>query len=383
MHQHEGRSDRATPAAQAPSTCVELVEHDHRSASSGGSESSDDADERWRLRHNLTSAAFPHLGRRRCNATEGRPQESWRAQWSASRFASIFERRQQPLTILEIGPCLMPNRFTPHLPEHIKAKVVVHTADFTNDEALLRKNCFNGKSVPHVDVVDDAQVLSNVADSSYDGLMAFHVLEHMADPIGALKAWLRVVRPGGCILFAVPDACAERQNGDRLRLPPTPEHLVSDHRFALKHKHKAAPLLSRSDRIHGTESSISQGVFILEIAAWVLANRPTELQMRQFANSAEFAKQAPCPGAPLTAQRPAHRLMSWLRTVHRNHDVHQSHFHAWDVPAMREMLETARPWLAETSAFRTIDLVSAQSGPFQMQELHVALERVGQSRVRV
>jgi hypothetical protein len=75
--------------------------------------------------------------------------------------------------------------------------------------------------------------------------------------------------------------------------------------------------------------------------------------------------------------------MSWLRTVHRNHDVHQSHFHAWDVPAMREMLETARPWLAETSAFRTIDLVSAQSGPFQMQELHVALERVGQSRVRV
>ena len=192
-----------------------------------------------------------------------------------------------------------------------------------------------------------------------------------------------MVRPGGCILFAVPDACAERQNGDRLRLPPTPEHLVSDHRFALKHKHKAAPLLSRSDRIHGTESSISQGVFILEIAARVLANRPTELQMRQFANSAEFAKQAPCPGASLTAQRPAHRLMSWLRTVHRNHDVHQSHFHAWDVPAMREMLETARPFLAETSAFRTIDLVSAQSGPFQMQELHVALERGGQSRVRV
>ena len=218
-------------------------------------------------------------------------------------------------------------------------------------------------------------MLSNVADSSYDGLMAFHVLEHMADPIGALKAWLRVVRPGGCILFAVPDACAERQNGDRLRLPPTPEHLVSDHRFALKHKHKAAPLLSRSDRIHSTESSISQGVFILEIAARVLANRPTELQMRQFANSAEFAKQAPCPGASLTAQRPAQRLMSWLRTVHRNHDVHQSHFHAWDVPAMREMLETARPWLAETSTFRTIDLISAQSGPFQMQELHVALER--------
>ncbi len=270
----------------------------------------------------------------------------------------------------------MPNRFKPHLPADVKANVVVHTADYTNDTALLRKNCFNGKTTPHVDLVVDAQVLGSVADSSYDGLMAFHVLEHMADPIGALKAWLRVVRPGGCILVAVPDVCAEQQNLDRLRQPPPPEHLVSDHRFALKHKHKAGPLLSRSDRMHGTESSISQGVVILDIVARLLADQPDPLQASRWAKEAELAKQAPCPGAPLTAQRPAHRLWTWLRDVHRAYDTHQNHNHAWDVPAMREMLEAARPWLAQTSPFRTLDLFSAQAGAFQMQELHVALERV-------
>jgi SAM-dependent methyltransferase len=77
-----------------------------------------------------------------------------------------------------------------------------------------------------VDVVDDATTLATIADETQDFVIASHVIEHLQDPIGALRAWVRVLRPGGVLWLAVPD---RRQTFDHKR-PPTPlDHVIRDH----------------------------------------------------------------------------------------------------------------------------------------------------------
>jgi SAM-dependent methyltransferase len=51
----------------------------------------------------------------------------------------------------------------------------------------------------------DAQTLGNVADECFDFLYSSHCLEHLRDPADALANWLRVIRPGGHLVIAVPD----------------------------------------------------------------------------------------------------------------------------------------------------------------------------------
>jgi SAM-dependent methyltransferase len=77
-----------------------------------------------------------------------------------------------------------------------------------------------------VDVIDDGEKLSTVGDSSQDFVIANQFLEHCADPIGALKNFLRVLRPGGVLYLAVPD---KRYTFDRDRPVTTADHLWRDH----------------------------------------------------------------------------------------------------------------------------------------------------------
>jgi SAM-dependent methyltransferase len=87
-----------------------------------------------------------------------------------------------------------------------------------------------------VDVVDDGETLAGFDDSSLDFVIASHFLEHCEDPVGALKAHLRVLRPGGVLLLAVPD---RRQGVDRMREPTSLEHVLADH--------EQGPLRSRTE----------------------------------------------------------------------------------------------------------------------------------------
>jgi SAM-dependent methyltransferase len=69
--------------------------------------------------------------------------------------------------------------------------------------------------------------LSDLSDDSYDAVLSSHVLEHFANPIGALREWLRVLRPGGSFLIVLPhkEGCADH------RRPATPlAHLEDDAR---------------------------------------------------------------------------------------------------------------------------------------------------------
>jgi len=79
------------------------------------------------------------------------------------------------------------------------------------------------------DVISNLDVdrLSAFGDRSLDFVIASHVLEHLADPIGCLGEIRRVLRRGGVCLVMLPD---RRYTFDRGR-PGTPlAHLVAEHR---------------------------------------------------------------------------------------------------------------------------------------------------------
>jgi predicted SAM-dependent methyltransferase len=110
-------------------------------------------------------------------------------------------------------------------PLKVPAGVRVRYVDFQTS-ADLRK--FNpGAAAGEPDIVDDAATLRSVADSSQDFVIACHLIEHMEDPIGAVKNWLRVLKRGGIIFLGLPD---KRFTFDAPR-PVTPfAHLMEDHR---------------------------------------------------------------------------------------------------------------------------------------------------------
>jgi SAM-dependent methyltransferase len=76
------------------------------------------------------------------------------------------------------------------------------------------------------DVIDDGATLKTVPDEAFDYLIAAHVLEHVEDPISALKTWVRVTKPGGHIIIAVPD---KRFCGEEMRPTTSVEHMIRDH----------------------------------------------------------------------------------------------------------------------------------------------------------
>lgn len=61
-------------------------------------------------------------------------------------------------------------------------------------------------AVPETDHICAAETLDLIGPATQDFVLASHVLEHCFDPLMALRNWLRVLKPGGHILMAVPEA---------------------------------------------------------------------------------------------------------------------------------------------------------------------------------
>jgi SAM-dependent methyltransferase len=59
----------------------------------------------------------------------------------------------------------------------------------------------------------------------YDCLLSSHTLEHLANPIGALLAWKRLLRPDACLLLVVPH---RDRSFDRRRPITDFTHLLED-----------------------------------------------------------------------------------------------------------------------------------------------------------
>ncbi|MFZ1022895.1 MAG: class I SAM-dependent methyltransferase [Thermoplasmata archaeon] len=74
-------------------------------------------------------------------------------------------------------------------------------------------------------VVSDATHMPEIGSASYDVLLSSHVIEHLANPLRALKEWKRLLKNDGVLLAVVPDGARTFDH----RRPVTPlEHIVHD-----------------------------------------------------------------------------------------------------------------------------------------------------------
>lgn len=72
----------------------------------------------------------------------------------------------------------------------------------------------------------EASDLHGIADATYDFLLSSHCLEHVANPLAALREWRRVVRPGGHIIVILPDPA---HTFDHRRPLTSLDHLQTDY----------------------------------------------------------------------------------------------------------------------------------------------------------
>jgi len=54
-------------------------------------------------------------------------------------------------------------------------------------------------------IINDAVDISHVQDECYDFVFSSHSLEHIANPLKAVKEWLRVIKSNGHIIIIVPE----------------------------------------------------------------------------------------------------------------------------------------------------------------------------------
>ena len=87
----------------------------------------------------------------------------------------------------------------------------IDNVNFTNQtawESGLREGPyfnFDPAKPPGRQYLREATALSDIADASYDFILSSHCLEHVANPLAALREWARVTHEGGHLLLILPD----------------------------------------------------------------------------------------------------------------------------------------------------------------------------------
>jgi predicted SAM-dependent methyltransferase len=147
----------------------------------------------------------------------------------------------------------------------------------SRDELLRAAEGVYGRSteVVETDVVDDGACLAKFADESVDFVIANHVLEHIEDPIRALRNWARVVRSNGVLLITLPDARHTWFDAPRQRT--TIEHVLRDNADgpAISHEEhfrewaRVAEGLP-AERIEGRMAELAESAWEIHYHAWDL-----------------------------------------------------------------------------------------------------------------
>ncbi len=107
-------------------------------------------------------------------------------------------------------------------PFPIPARATCHYGDVRDAQGL--QAYFNSAGSPPSSEID-AQTLGGVPDLAYDFVISAHVIEHLEDPLGAIRNAIRVLKRGGIFVLVVPD---RRFTFDQGR-PPTPlAHVIAD-----------------------------------------------------------------------------------------------------------------------------------------------------------
>lgn len=86
---------------------------------------------------------------------------------------------------------------------HIEGKKVI-------DVGVGRLDTFDGAdpicewAEMHDKDICDATTMEAYEDESFDTVYSSHILEHLSDPIAAVKNWLRICKKGGIVFISVP-----------------------------------------------------------------------------------------------------------------------------------------------------------------------------------
>eukprot|EP01062_Namystynia_karyoxenos_P036470 TRINITY_DN26560_c0_g4_i1.p1 TRINITY_DN26560_c0_g4~~TRINITY_DN26560_c0_g4_i1.p1 ORF type:complete len:449 (+),score=128.39 TRINITY_DN26560_c0_g4_i1:81-1349(+) len=280
-----------------------------------------------------------------------------RSHWAAQLINTHLRRaggRWQTLRGLEIGPCSMKLS--------VPFGVQMEYADLSKE--AQRQNCKHQRAgIPPMDYETDASSLAGVPTGRFDLVAAFHVLEHMHDVISAISAWLRVLRPGGLLLFAVPDACS---GVERARLVTRAVHFAEDYRTK-------AGTPQESLRLHNAEAALSHVV--------------GQLYLRKMVAEGAWADRAAATvGFPVCHNAtaldawahffdlPWRAALAWALADFVRFP-NNGHLHVWSVESMRTMLGLAQRLLENIVPFDVVEAHVSARGFLQMRELHVALRR--------
>lgn len=109
-------------------------------------------------------------------------------------------------------------------PLPVSSQAKVRYVDFATADDVAEQ--FPGVAVKTPDIVDDAVTLNTIEDCTQDFVIACHILEHLEDPIGAVKTWFRVLKLGGVLFMSIPD---RRFTFDFYREVTPLAHLLADH----------------------------------------------------------------------------------------------------------------------------------------------------------
>jgi len=74
--------------------------------------------------------------------------------------------------------------------------------------------------------IREATDLHGIGNHQYDFVLSSHNLEHISNPVRALKEWIRVVKSGGVIIVLLPDY---RRTFDHQRKPTSIDHMLKDY----------------------------------------------------------------------------------------------------------------------------------------------------------
>jgi SAM-dependent methyltransferase len=108
-----------------------------------------------------------------------------------------------------------------HFPLPVPPGTVVTYADYAGAHLFNFTGTLEAPAI-----VSDLETMKGFDADSQDFVIANHVIEHVEDPLKALRAMSRVLRSNGIIYLAIPD---KRFTFDKDRAVTTLDHLLRDH----------------------------------------------------------------------------------------------------------------------------------------------------------
>ena len=230
---------------------------------------------------------------------------------------------------LEIGPCDKP----------VPLEGIVVEKHYV-DWAASVAGCSRGRTYIPPTYLDDAQWLATVANSTYDLVIAAHVLEHIPNVLVALQNWLRVLKPDGIAAIMLPDPCTQKvMDSVRLALPAS---------HYLEELSKGA---SDAYTRHSREVALSGTQFLLSFRNETAASLSTSQKLESISQ------------ADLERVR---RLSSITNGL--------GHLHVWSLDTLRDMLHQAEAVLP----FRTLFVAPAFAFANKGTEFRIILRRTHQ-----